>query len=516
MLKKIIFVTSLCISISSCEMTSPSTSLTGMSPKISISSGSNGSGYQKISQQIIESAKDVANINLQDEFQSQGSLQNLEKLLNQETDFALLQLDVAREAMKEGKVEAVAILAKEYLHFITRNDLSGVNDYDVTKLQQKKIAVGVPGSGIYFTSSRILNAINLNGTNLDVAEVKLGTNEAFAQLLNGAIDALVYVGPLGTSPKVKQELLENTNIKLIGLTTSIQNYLTLNFPESYQKAYIPQGVYRISPSEPSQNLPTVSTATALVTRPDVEQKTVALLTWSIISTARNYGQFFPELTRAEEPQSLLHKGLVHIHPGAAQAMAYGDPRSLWLRYLRDNKPLQAASIMLLSTSTIGFLLRWWRKRRSSEIIKSSRQSIAELRALVEDNPQKALENIEQLRQQHRLMLVDGALSKEAYEEIERMTSILGDRCRSWQKGQERKFALYTLKLVVDCQNELQKDPRYALERINQVERDLKTMLLSNEIDIETYALIKQLILTLIMCFVPQKILLEEMKERQLT
>ena len=507
MLKKLIFVTSLCLTISSCGMESP---------KLTISSGSNGSGYQKISQQIIDSAQDVGNINLQDEFQSQGSLQNLERLLNKETDFALLQLDVASEAMKEGKVEAVAVLGKEYIHFITRNDYP-INDSlinGITKLQQEKIAVGAPGSGIYFTSSRILNAFNLNRINPDIVEVQLGTNEAFSQLRKGEVEVLVYVGPLGASPKVTQELLKDSNLKLIGLRLSIQNYLTLNFPESYQKAIIPEGSYRILPAEPSQNLPTVSTATALVTRPDVERKTVALLTWSIISTARKYGQFYPELTRAEDPRSLLHKGLVHMHPGAIQAMNYGDPRAAWLRYLRNNTPLQAALIMLLSSSTIGFLIRWWRKRRCSEIIKNSRQSIAELRALVEDNPQQALENVEQLRQKHRLMVVDGALSQEAYEQIERMTGILSDRCRSWQKRKERKFALNTLKLVGDWQNELQKDPSSALDRIYQVEKELKTMLLTNEIDIETYALIKQLILTLIMCFVPQGILSEEITEQQ--
>ncbi|HHP7230710.1 MAG TPA: TAXI family TRAP transporter solute-binding subunit, partial [Xenococcaceae cyanobacterium] len=471
-----------------------------------ISSGSEGSGYQRISQHIIDSAEAVGNINLQDEFQSQGSLQNLARLLNQETDFALLQLDVASKAMKEGKVEAVAVLANEYIHFITRKD-STLND--ITTLSSDKIAVGAAGSGIYFTSSRILEAINL-----DIEEAQLPTSEAFSQLRKGEVEALVYVGPLGASQKVKQELAKDDALRLIGLKSNIQNHLTLNFPESYQKALIPEGSYRILPAEPSQDLSTVSTATALVTRPDVEQKTVALLTWSIIATARKYGLFYPELASTEDPRSLLHQGLVHIHPGASQAMAYGDPRSAWVRYLRENKPLQAASIMLLSTSTIGFLIRWWRKRRSAEIIKSSRQSIAELRALVENNPQQALENVEQLRQQHRLMLVDGALSQDAYEEIEKMTSILSDRCRTWQKRQERKFALNTLKLVGDWQNELRKDPNSALHRINQVEGELKNMLLANEIDIEIYALIKQLILTLIMCFVPQKILLEEIKEQE--
>ncbi|MDJ0533419.1 MAG: TAXI family TRAP transporter solute-binding subunit [Xenococcaceae cyanobacterium MO_207.B15] len=498
MLKKLFFLTSLCLTISSCGM---------RSPELTISSGSNGSGYQKISEQIIDSAKYVGNIDLQDEFQSEGSLQNLERLLNKETDFALLQLDVASKALKEGKVEAVAVLANEYIHLITREDTGIKNIID---LQQKKIAVGAAGSGIYFTSSRVFNAIHL-----DIVQAQLGINEGFSQLRSKEIDALVYIGPLGASEKVKQELSQDNNLKLIGIKPNIQNYLTLNFPESYQNAFIPEGSYRILPAEPTQNLSTVSTPTALVTRPDVEKNTVALLTWSIISTAREYGKFYPELTSAQSPETLLHQGLVHIHPGATHAMAYGDPRSAWLRYLRENKPLQAASIMLLSTSSIGFFIRWWTKRRSSAIMKSSRQSIAELRALVENNPQQALENVEQLRQQHRLMLVDGALSQEAYEEIEKMTSIISDRCHSWQKRQERKFALNTLKLIGDWQNDLKKDPNSALDRINQVEKELKTMLLRNEINIETYALIQQLILilTLIMCFVPKGVLVQEMTEK---
>ena len=413
----------------------------------------------------------------------------------------MLQLDVASQAMKEGKVEAVLVLANEYIHVITRTD---AEEKSVSDLDGTQIAMGAEGSGVYFTSNRILEAIDLN-----IVEVRSPLDKAFTQLRNGEVEALVYVGPLAANQKVKTELAKDEKLYLRRLQENVANYLTINFPESYQKATIPQGSYRIFPAEPSQDLPTISTATALVTRPDVDRNTVALLAWSIIATARQYSQFYPELARAEDPSPYLLKGLLYIHPGTMQALESGDPRDAWLRYLQENKPLQAASIMLLSTTTIGFILRWWRKRKSAEIVKSSRQSIVELRSLMEKSPQQALENVEQLRQQHRLMLIDNAVTPEVYEQLERMTSVLADQCRTWQKRQDRKFSHNTLQLIDDWQVMLRKEPQAGLKQINQVEQQFKEMLLANEVDIETYILIKQLILILIMCFVPQTILTEK-------
>ena len=55
---------------------------------------------------------------------------------------------------------------------------------------------------------------------------------------------------------------------------------------------------------------------------------------------------------------------------------------------------------------------------------------------------------------------------------------------------------------------LRQEPQAGLKQIDQVEQQLKTMLLANEIDINTYLLIKQLMLILIICFVPPTMLRE--------
>ena len=115
----------------------------------------------------------------------------MERLLNGEVDFALLQLDVASKAMREGKVQAVVVLANEYLQLVTQAD-SPIQTF--ADLERKRVAVGSPGSGIVFTSERLFGATQLN-----VTEVQSSLNEAFGELRTGQIDAVIYVGPLGTN-----------------------------------------------------------------------------------------------------------------------------------------------------------------------------------------------------------------------------------------------------------------------------------------------------------------------------
>lgn len=400
------------ISLGGCVFSSPEV--------ITLSGGSAGSAYQRISEQIKHSAATVVNMEVVDKHHSQGSVENLKRLLEGEVDFAIVQLDVASAAMKEGKVKTLLILSQEYIHIITRND-SEIKTF--SDLAGKRVLMGAPQSGIYFTAQKLFEA-----SNLQVEEVK--SNEAWLpKLVNQEVDAIVYVGPLGTSEQMRQQLRQAPPLRFIPLPPSLINYLTIQFPESYQSAIIAQGTYKPLPQLPAEDLATLSIPGALVTRSDVERNKVALLTWAIVSTVRQYSQFYPALA-AEDGQFLLYKGLIYLHSGAQQVFRGGDPRGAWLRYIQGNKPLQAASIMLLTTSSIGFFLRWWRRRHSERFLKGNRRAILELRKVLEHNPQKALEEVEEIRQQHRLMLIEGTISTEVYEQVARMTQIFADQCRA--------------------------------------------------------------------------------------
>ncbi|EAZ91255.1 TAXI family TRAP transporter solute-binding subunit [Crocosphaera chwakensis] len=443
---------------------------------LSISSGSLGSGYQRISSQIKSSADTVEQIQVTDTYQSQGSQENLQRLLDKEVDFSIVQLDVASEAMKQGKVNTLLVLTQEYLHLVTQanSDIKTLAD-----LQGKRVMVGAEGSGIYFTAKRIFKA-----SNITIIEVK-SNEDRLKKLINNEIDAFVYVGPLATSDKFKQELQQSTQLRFISVDSSLINYLTIQFPESYQQAIIPQGTYKPLPELPNQNLSTIATPGALITRPDVNKKTVSLLTWAIISNFRQYSPFYPELA-SQQDAKLLTEGLIYIHPGAQQVFNYGDPRVAWQRYLRENKPLQAASIMLITTSSIGFLLRWWRKRKQNNLLKANRQTINELRKLLEQNPKKATEEIEDLRQKYRLMLIDGQVSSEVYEQIEKMTQIFSDQCQRWQNKQKELSHNQILQLMDEWSQQLPESLMVRHGKLQYSHDQYKEMLKTGQLDLQTY------------------------------
>ncbi len=465
------------LNLSSCAWQLPRT--------VTISSGSDGSGYQRISQQISLSAQSMGDLTVEDAENSQGSLQNLERLLNKEVDFAIVQLDVVSEAMKEGKVKTVVILTQEYLHLVTRKD-SGIKTF--ADLKGKRVAVGAPGSGIYFTANRIFGA-----TDLDIVEINSNNNN-IAKLGKGEIDAFVYVGPLGTNERVRKTLKQTNNLQFIPVESHLTNYLTIQYPESYRSAIIPQGTYKPFPELPQQDLPTISTPGALITRPDVNSSKVSLLTWAIISNIRQFSAFYPEFA-SEKGKVLVNKGLTHVHPAAQSVFTQGDPRNAWLRYIQENKPLQAASIMLLVTSTIGFSLRWWRQRRYKTLLINNRQAISELRGLLETEPQKASEEIERLRQQYRLMLIDGTVPTEAYEQIERMTQIFADECRTGLEKQQQNSIKLVLESFRKWQESCVKNPQDILENLYQDQQKYLEMLLAKQITMPTYLQLTQLTLS---------------------
>jgi hypothetical protein len=241
-------------------------------------------------------------------------------------------------------------------------------------------------------------------------------------------------------------------------------------------------------------LPTISTAGALITRPDVNAQKVAWLTWAIVSNVRQFAPFEREFA-SEGGEKLLYQGLTYVHEGAQSVFTQGDPRNAWLRYLRENKPLQAASIMLLITSSLGFSVRWWHRQRYQNLILANRQAIAELRELMERNPTKSLEEVEDLRQQYRLMLIDGAISAEAHEQIERVTQIFAEQCRQQQEKQRRASIDLVLNSINEWQETLDHNRQGNLNQVEIARQKYLEMLVARQIDLQTYLQLMQLTLS---------------------
>ncbi|MGH7998094.1 MAG: TAXI family TRAP transporter solute-binding subunit, partial [Brasilonema sp.] len=430
---------------------------------MTISSGNIGSYYYSLAEQINHSTKETVKISVENR-DSQGSQQNLKRLREHQVDFAIVQLDVANEAMRKEEVKAVAILANEYVHVITKKD-SGLKTF--TDLQGKRVAVGTSGSGMSFTADKLLKT-----NHISVQRDDSNFDEAFKKLKSRQVDAVIYVGSLGASKNLRQQFVNNPNLKLLPIESALVNHLTVFNPGSYQSGTFPVGTYTSRPPVPDKDIPTLSTATVLVTRLDMKRQQVALVTWSILSTARTYSQFYPALQN-EEPKDLLRKGLFDIHPAAEEVFEHGDPRMAFMRFWENNSDLQAGVFILTTTSILGLLLRQWHRQKSKKMVTTTTNRINELKSLLPDDPQQALDGIEALSQEHRLMFVEGAVTTEVYEQLRQKTQTFTDQCRRLLEQHRKKFVMETLLLLDEWQATLQTNPEEALKKLSHIKQQYR-------------------------------------------
>ncbi|MBD0336172.1 MAG: TAXI family TRAP transporter solute-binding subunit, partial [Cyanobacteria bacterium Co-bin13] len=199
---------------------------------ISLASGTEGGFYSRLGEQVGQSTQEAAGISVQN-LSSQGSRENLERLMRGEVDFALVQLDVAREAMQSGQVLAVAALAQEDVHIVVWRD-AGVQT--LSDLQGRRVAVGAPGSGIRHTTDQLAQANQLTFQNDESA-----FDQAFERLLARQVDAVMYVGSVGASQKLQQQFLDHPQYTLASISPAVTNHLTVRQPGSYQPATLPSG-----------------------------------------------------------------------------------------------------------------------------------------------------------------------------------------------------------------------------------------------------------------------------------
>ncbi len=463
-------------------------------PTIAVSSGTTGGYYSRLAAQISASADRSVDLNVENRT-SQGSQENLKRLLDRQVDFALVQLDVVSDAMRQGKVQAVAILANEPIHIIALKD---PKIRSLADLQGKRVGMGSQGSGIRYTSEYLMQAFNLT-----VQEDSSNFADTFRKLSARQLDAAIYVGTVGASESLRKQLVANRSLQLLPIQPGLINYLTTREGVSYQPATIAEGTYSARPAIPDRDTPTLATATVLVTRPDVNNRTVGLLTWSILYNSRQFATFYPDL-QTNEARSLLQRGLYYIHPGAQDVYAQNaDPRDAWLRYLEANNDLQAGIVILLGTSTIGLIIQFWRRDRSKKLVTSTLKRINELRQLLPHDAKDALAGIEELSQEHRLMFIEGTVTADVYEQVRQKTQTFADQCRNLLEQQRKKLVLDTLLLLDDWQAALQVDPQAAIGKLTQLKQEYRAMLLADQMEIDAYIELMELTLMSVMTLAPQ-------------
>jgi len=204
-------------------------SATALKAQLNILSGVKGGFYEAIANDIKRVSRQEINV-----VNSRGSIDNYDQLINNDNNIfvSFLQYDVLLlnelqnpNLRKELRV-LLPLFLDEEIHIIARRD-SKINK--VKDLKGKKVAVGDKYQGTFVTAQTVKKM-----TKTEWIDVVMSSENAYAALLRGEIDAYFFVGGAPVSLLAGEG--ESVPIKLVNLKSSA-------LAEVYTKTEIGADVY---------------------------------------------------------------------------------------------------------------------------------------------------------------------------------------------------------------------------------------------------------------------------------
>ncbi|SAL80637.1 TRAP-type transport system periplasmic component-like protein [Caballeronia terrestris] len=215
---------------------------------------------------------------------SSGSIENYERLRdpNSEYEVGFIQSGTTSPKDTDG-LQTIAAVAYEPIWVFYRGDAT-INR--LAQLRGKRVATGVPGSGLLNVSMVLLAHSGITGNNTTLVEVD-ATN-AYKGLQNGEFDAAFFIG---RPDAPMQKTLLNSNLKLMSFAQA--DALVQKFP-SLSKVVFPRASTSIVDDLP-QNDVTLLAATALLVSKDTLHPALVYLLLDAAKTVHGGEDYFTPL-----------------------------------------------------------------------------------------------------------------------------------------------------------------------------------------------------------------------------
>ncbi|MEU3827776.1 TAXI family TRAP transporter solute-binding subunit [Streptomyces sp. SID486] len=256
---------------------------------IVFSTGTPRGVYQEYGERLrTEMGKDMPGLKVK-LLNSAGSQENVERVAAGQADFTIAAADaVATYELRHGRgaerLRGVARLYDDYVHLIVPR---GSDVRSVADLRHKRVATGLPDSGVRLIAERVLRAAGMDPRK-DVTAVPDGIDTGPAQLQQGKIDAFFWSGGLPT--KGLSALAAKGAFRFVplddGLVTRLHDqgeqsryYRATNIPESAYPA-VQQGL----------PVPTIAVSNVLMTRTDVDPRLTEWVTRTVIDSRDGIGR----------------------------------------------------------------------------------------------------------------------------------------------------------------------------------------------------------------------------------
>jgi len=243
-----------------------------------------------------------------------ASVENATLLETSESDFALLQNDVAFYAVNGNtlakfeesgaytNVAGIATLYPETIQIIASKD-SGIKT--VEDLAGMHVAVGAPGSGTEANAVQILAAYGLTKDDLGAAD-PLSFKEAAEGLKNKQIDAAFITAGFPTSAVTEVSTVRDVTI----VTVDKIEELAAEYP-FYAEQVIPAGTYKGQ----DEDINTVAVMAMLAVRGDLDEEIVYQCTKAILEGTDELGKAHAKGAMVTADTGLTGMS-IDLHPGA--------------------------------------------------------------------------------------------------------------------------------------------------------------------------------------------------------
>ncbi|WP_031361622.1 TAXI family TRAP transporter solute-binding subunit [Caballeronia sordidicola] len=229
---------------------------------------------------------------------SSGSVENYKRLQDPDSEYEVGFIQSGTTRPKEtDDLQTIAAVSYEPIWVFYRGDTI-VNR--LAELRGKRIAIGVPGSGLLNVAQVLLSYSGVTGDNTTLLEMDAA--KAYQDLENGTLDAAFFIGRPDAS---MQQTLLNSNLKLMSFAQA--DALVQKFP-SLSKIIFPRASTSIVNDLPQTDV-TLLAATALLVSKDTLHPALAYLLLEAAKTVHGGEDYFtprgefPNLNTDEFPIS---------------------------------------------------------------------------------------------------------------------------------------------------------------------------------------------------------------------
>ncbi|MEU0009170.1 TAXI family TRAP transporter solute-binding subunit [Streptomyces sp. NPDC006314] len=255
---------------------------------IVFSTGTPRGVYQEYGERLrTELAKDMPGLEVK-LLNSAGSQENVQRVATGQADFTIAAADAVetyelRSGSGAGQLRGVARLYDDYVHLIVRR---GSDIKSVADLRHRRVATGLPDSGVRLIANRVLRAAGID-PHKDITPVADGIDTGPGRLQQGKIDAFFWSGGLPT--KGLLTLAKKSAFTFVPIDGDLIAKLHSQGQGAryYRATSIPESAYpAVQQGTP---VPTIAVSNLLMTRTDIDPRLIEWVTRTVIKSRDGIG-----------------------------------------------------------------------------------------------------------------------------------------------------------------------------------------------------------------------------------